>query len=200
MSTIPERERAPGLSSIELESDPLVERALGFAWEINSDEFTFRIKENCKPVTRRGILSVVASLYDPLGLIAPATLQAKSLLQNLCKDKLGLDDAISEKDASIWRRWMVELPSLSNLKVTRCYKPTGFGKLISTELHTFCDASEFGYGSCCYLRLRDDRGNVHTSLVMGKSRLAPLMRVTIPRLELTAAVTACDCMIWSPVS
>lgn len=56
------------------------------------------------------------------------------------------------------------------------------------QLHHFSDASDHGYGQCSYLRLTDDTGRVHCSFVMGKARVTPLKPVTIPRLELTAAL------------
>ena len=56
------------------------------------------------------------------------------------------------------------------------------------ELHVFSDASSFAYGSCCYLRLVNQQGKTHCCFVAGKARVAPIKTVTIPRLELTAAV------------
>ena len=58
------------------------------------------------------------------------------------------------------------------------------------ELHHFSDASTEGYGQCTYLRLTDINDRVHCSLVIGKARVAPLKPVTVPRLELTAALTS----------
>ena len=58
----------------------------------------------------------------------------------------------------------------------------------SIQLHTFWDALEEGYGAESYLRLVDDKGRIHCGLVMGKSRVAPLKTITVPRMELTAAV------------
>ena len=58
------------------------------------------------------------------------------------------------------------------------------------ELHHFSDASQSGYGQCSYLRLTDDKGRIQCSLVMGKSRVTPLKPITVPRLELTAALVA----------
>ena len=79
---------------------------------------------------------------------------------------------------------------LGNMKVERCYKPESFGDVKKTELHHFSDASCEGYGQCSYIRLVDDSDRIHCSLVVGKSRVAPLKQVSIPRLELTAAVVS----------
>ena len=78
--------------------------------------------------------------------------------------------------------------NIDKVQIDRCYKPREFGTVQSISLHKFSDASENGYGQCSYLRLVDDQNRVHCSFVMGKSRLTPTKLVTIPRLELTAAV------------
>ena len=79
---------------------------------------------------------------------------------------------------------------LNEIEVFRYLKPTEFGRVVSIQLHHFADASSYGYGACSYLRFLDHRGSVHLSFLIGKSRLAPMKSVTIPRLELTAAVLA----------
>ena len=58
------------------------------------------------------------------------------------------------------------------------------------QIHHFIDASSYGYGACSYLRLVDHSGSICLYFFMGKSRLAPIKSVSIPRLELTAAVLA----------
>ncbi len=58
------------------------------------------------------------------------------------------------------------------------------------QLHHFADASEDSYGTASYLLLRNQQDQVHCALIMGKARVAPLKRPTIPRMELTAATVA----------
>ena len=77
---------------------------------------------------------------------------------------------------------------LESISIPRCFKPDNFNRVIRTELHHFSDASMESYGQCSYLRLVNEDGRIHCAFVMGKSRVAPLKPVTIPRLELTAAV------------
>jgi hypothetical protein len=89
-----------------------------------------------------------------------------------------------------WEKWRNELFLLENVKVKRSSKPTEFGKVESTQLHTMSDASTTGYGQCSYLRLVDEHGTVHVSFQMGKARVAPKKTVSIPRLELAAATVA----------
>ena len=184
-------ERAAEVKPLDLDNDTLPsERTLGVLWSAESHVFGYQISIQKKPVTRRGILSVVSSNYDPLGFICPAILPAKELMQDLCKQKLGWDQQIPSRHQRVWQEWLEEVPSLKNLKIDRCIKPMGFEQLQSTELHHFSDASELGYGSASYLRVTNSKGDIHCALVLGKASVAPLKKTTIPRLELSAATVA----------
>lgn len=186
LATIPDTEKAPSVVNLALDDELPVDRALGVRWNVEEDVFMFVITNKSKPYTRRGILSVVASLYDPLGFVAPVTLFAKLLLQKLCRDDKGWDDVISDEDVKTWCTWLEDLHHLAVLKIPRCYRPKLEG--VEIKLHVFSDASERGYGACGYLRIVDTTGQVHVSFVLGRSRLAPIKTVTLPRLELSAAV------------
>ena len=150
---------------------------------MESDTFSFNVNIKLKPPTRRGILSVVSSVYDPLGLATPFVLTAKRLLQDLCRLKLGWDDPISPEDSIRWELWLADLPKLSQFSVERCIKPRGFEVISSSQLHHFSDASEIGLGTVSYLRLVNNQGEVHCSFLCAKSRVASLKTATIPRLE-----------------
>ena len=78
---------------------------------------------------------------------------------------------------------------MDNVTIPCTYSPAGFGKVLKTQLHHFSDASLKGYGQCSYLRLQNEEGDVHCALVVGKSRVSPSNVTTVPRLELTAAVS-----------
>lgn len=90
----------------------------------------------------------------------------------------------------MWHEWMAGLSCIGELSVNRCLKPKNFGPITSAQLHHFSDASESGYGCVTYRRLTNSKLEVHTSFIMGKSRVAPLKQTTMPRMELTAAVLA----------
>ena len=167
-----------------------IERALGIQWCVESEVFEFRIILNDKPPTRRGILSTVSSVYDPLGFAAPFILPAKKILQDVCREDIGWDEEVSEEYRIRWGRWLNELPLLEKVRVRRCVKPPEFGTIVSRQIHIFSDASVTGYGAVAYLRLRDENDHVHCSFLMGKARLAPVKAVTIPRLELTEATVS----------
>lgn len=187
-TTDPE-DRAKELKDLDLNSDSLpVERALGVHWCVETDTLQFRITLQDKPLTRRGILSTVSSVYDPLGFLAPVVLTGRQILQSLCRDRYDWDDPVPDLLRQKWEKWRNSLCCLEKLKIKRCFKPHAFGRLQSAELHHFSDASDHGYGQCSYLRLVNNEGQVHCSFVMGKARVTPLKHVTIPRLELTAAL------------
>ena len=191
LETIPEEERAKEVKMLDLHSDQLpIDRALGVQWSVENDEFGFRIILNEKPLTRRGILSTISTVYDPLGFAAPVLLPGKKILQDLCKENLDWDDEIPATFRYRWERWRNDLPMLEKFTLRRCLKPEDFGTVISRQIHSFSDASSTGYGQVSYLRQVNDAGQIHCAFLFGKARLAPIKSVTIPRLELTAEVTS----------
>jgi len=166
---VSESDRAASVRDLDFDHS-LLERALGVQWHVTSDTFGFKIATKDKPPTRRGILSVISSIFDPLGLVAPFHLSAKILLQNLCRKQLGWDDLIPEEDLIRWRSWLEKLPRLEQFSMDRCFRPQNFGDIISCQLHHFSDASQEAYVDVSYLRLVSARHEVHYSFVIGKSR------------------------------
>nr|XP_039259008.1 uncharacterized protein LOC120335544 [Styela clava] len=128
LSMIPEEKRAKCVQNHVIDGN-VKERVLGIQWNVANDEFGFKVNIADKPNTRRGILSIVASVFDPLGIVAPITLLAKLLLQELCKQNLGWDQEIADDDAVKWRNWLHQLQSLEQVKIQRCYQPFDFEKL-----------------------------------------------------------------------
>ena len=167
-----------------------MERALGLQWCIETDTFTFKLKIKEKPHTKRGMLSIISSVYDPLGFLAPLILPAKLLLQELCRQKCDWDDPIPEAFQHKWNKWLADLEKVADFKIRRCIQSSGFGGTATAQLHHFSDASECAYGTVTYLRMENTKKEVHVAFLFGKARVAPLKPVTIPRLELTAAVVA----------
>lgn len=133
---------------------------------------------------------MVSSIYDPLGALVPVVLKAKLILQDLCRKGLGWDDIVPAATAMEWTKWLQEIHLLEDFKVSRCFKPANFGTVCSAQLHHFADASEVGYGTVTYLLLCNINAQLCNVFIMGKARVAPLKPITIPRLELTAAVVA----------
>ncbi len=135
-------------------------------------------------------MSTIGSIYDPLGFVAPFTLLGKQILQSLCRENFDWDAKIPEDLETKWLQWRDDVLELQALSIDRCIKPKDFDKVSKVEFHHFSDASMDAYGQCSYLRLKDVSGRVHVAFLMGKARVAPLRSVSIPRLELTAAVVS----------
>lgn len=143
---VPEQDRADSVKELDLDLDLLpLECALGVHWCVESDCFQFTIVLQGKPCTRRGILSTVSSIFDPLGFVAPLLLDGKSILQELCRCEVGWDDPIPDKVKAKWEKWRSDLLEVQRITTPRCYRPDNFGRVINAQLHHFSDASVKGY-------------------------------------------------------
>ncbi|XP_042206955.1 uncharacterized protein LOC121855857 [Homarus americanus] len=191
LNTIPLESRHTGVKEVNLGCEDLpTERALRVMWDLNGDQFAAKVQAPTQPATKRGLLAVVSSVYDPLGFICPFTIKAKHIFQDECRRKKDWDEDITKQTLHKWLRWLEDLKSLRNFKVPRCYRPGGLGCATSSQLHDFCDASQVAYAVVTYLRTVDNESTARCSFVCGKARLAPLKQLTVPRLELCAAVLA----------
>lgn len=163
-------------------------KALGIAWEPEADCLRFDSQIRCcdELPTKRIILSNIAKLFDPLGLISPVVVRAKILMQELWQLSCDWDDPVPDPIKSNWKNYHRELNKISEHRVDRyAFLPDAF-----IQLHTFADASQSAYGACTYARCEDPRGKIRIQLLASKSRVAPLKRITIARLELEAAKLA----------
>ncbi|XP_036347816.1 uncharacterized protein LOC118757186 [Rhagoletis pomonella] len=161
--------------------------ALGLVWNTAEDYLTFVVNWKKPPaiLTKRTFLSDASTLFDPLGLLAPATIRSKMWFQEIWRNNVGWDDVIPDSTAMKWLAHRSELQLLSNLKVTRWIGSGATGSL--TELHIFADASERAYAAVMYARTLQPDGRVTVALISSKSKVAPLKTTTLPRLELCAA-------------
>ncbi|XP_070203690.1 uncharacterized protein [Littorina saxatilis] len=174
--------------SKDLKTEGSAERALGVRWTLATDSLNFLNKPNNQPSTKRGVLSTVASIFDPLGLISPVVLRGRMILQEACKSGLDWDQALPVELAVKWSEWLRDVTALSTISIPRYYFPESVLPWRLVEFHHFADASTVGYGECSYLRIVDKQGRPHCAVVMAKSKVAPVRSVTVPRLELQAAV------------
>ncbi|XP_071481170.1 uncharacterized protein [Diadema antillarum] len=169
------------------------EKVLGVVWENDSDTFSYKVKLNEDAIqaikmTKRSILSQVARIFDPIGFATPIVIRAKIGLQRLWEEGLNWDDELPEESQTEWRKLFREMEKLTNVRFQRCLTPTNArGK---PTLCIFCDASMEAFGACAYLRWEVDEARYEVRFVTAKSRVAPLKQLTIPRLELQAAVLA----------
>ena len=166
-------------------------KLLGIHWNAVTDTFQFRGEELIKRTaesraTKRSILKIAPRLYDPMGWITPYVVRVKLLLQSLWEHGLEWDENIPAHLEKKWRMWVEELKDINSVEIPRRYSNSNL-TIKNRELHVFGDASEAAYGAVAYLKSYDEKGNSNTSLVYAKSKVAPVKKVTLPRLELLAA-------------
>ena len=173
-------------------------KVLGIVWNKHYDVLEYDLKEirskfKATP-TKRQALQAIASVFDPLGLINPIVVKMKVFFQKLCYLKLNWDEEITGDALVDWSEIIDELSVLDIIKFPRIYcVDSDDNPIVSTELHGFCDASEKAYGCCVYLRSTLKSREVRVNLITAKSRVCPMKKVTIPKLELLG------CMLLSNV-
>ena len=153
----------------------LVERALGVEWPVESDTFGFRIILQDQPLTQRGILSTTS--FHDIFLLGGNKYCKISVEQSLVR-MLRLEKS--------WENWRSQL----RFSMECCLKPTNFGTVVSRQIHGFSDASPTGYDQETYMRIMNEKGDIHCAFLMGKARVLPVKTTTTPRIELIAAAVS----------
>ncbi|KAI5634636.1 pao retrotransposon peptidase domain-containing protein [Phthorimaea operculella] len=173
------------------ERDDVSLKILGLRWQPPSDCFCFKTTQTVvhRP-TKRTILSDIARIYDPLGFLCPISFHAKYIIQLLWTAGLSWDDDVPEDIASEWSRLKSQLSSLESIQIPRRM----IKSFVDLHLHGFCDASERGYCAVIFCCVVDAEGACSVELCCAKSKVAPLRKLSVPRLELQAAVLLSDLM------
>ncbi len=188
LNDIPVEDRLQSLEIREAEGSPKI-KTLGVLWDAVNDVFTFCIQppDPEMKLTKRNVLSTIATIFDPLQLLTPFTIRAKVLMQEIWKAGVGWDDILPDDLINKWSKWCSELHQLSNVAVPRSLR---LPNPIQACLHVFSDASNQAYGAVAYLVCRYPDDTSTSRIVVSKSRVSPTKTVTIPRLELMGAVIA----------
>ena len=173
-------------------------KVLGLKWVPTSDTFTFEVMDIPSDivVTKRVVLSFISRLFDPLGFLTPVIMLAKCLFQDLWREGLDWDDEIPVPLQQVFLQWVEGLRHLRDLSIPRSYSGFPWSDMRDIELHAFGDASEKGYGACVYLRYRLPNGNFDSVLIISKARVAPLKKLTLPRLELLGALLCARLLVF----
>ncbi|UYV85114.1 hypothetical protein LAZ67_X004615 [Cordylochernes scorpioides] len=141
--------------------------------------------EKTSVITKREMLSFIAKLYYPLGWLAPVLVTGKMMVQRLWMAELHWDDPMDESLIETWTKFRKELNFIGSLRIPRWL---GLGRNTQgVQLHGFGDASEDAYAAAVYIRIPTDDG-VSVKLLASKTKLAPIRKMSIPRLELCAAL------------
>jgi len=167
-------------------------KILGVQWNFNEDNFIYDLNSlgmyasNLEP-TKRNVAAVAAKFYDPIGFLSPVTLQIKLLLQEICITKVGWDEELNDELKQRWKRIVESLLNSETILLDRCYFSEVKEQVVSCNYHGFCDASNQAYAAVVYLQVRTTT-STYVKFVGSKTRVAPLDKQTIPRLELVSAL------------
>ena len=169
-------------------SENEMEKVLGMGWDTERDSIRFLLKvlDTETETTKRGCLSLICSIYDPIGLLAPVTVTAKIILRKIwaSRPSIDWDDPLPDELQGEWLKFRENLYYVRNLEFERSFKPENAEAPV---LVIFSDGSKDAYGTVAYVRWRTPNGFT-TRLIAAKSRIAPLKIVNIVRLELCGAV------------
>lgn len=178
----------------ELSFDPKDDssiKILGLHWDPKLDVFSYHSAPFLSTPTKRSVLSSIAKVYDPIGVLAPITFWAKHFMQLLWKNCYEWDQPISNELSTLWGMFSSQLPLLSSIKINR-HIP--IEQCTEAQLVGFSDASLKGYAAVVYIRLVNASKNITVHLLTSKSKVAPVKSglieesLSIPRLELCGAL------------
>lgn len=161
-------------------------KTLGLLWKPVSDTINYSVSDTLdnNQTTKRTILSTICQIFDPLGLLGPILIKSKLLIQEMWILNISWDETIPQDLHYKWNQFKKELILIKNIKIPR---QSLFSLSIRIEMHGFADSSEFAYGACIYIRcVLSDR--LVSNLLCAKSRVAPVRQISLPRLELCAAL------------
>ncbi|XP_039446262.1 uncharacterized protein LOC120425723 [Culex pipiens pallens] len=185
LSHIPEELRDPR-TELELSESGSI-KTLGLLWQPVPDHLSCKVPEynSTEPITKALILSELSQLFDPTGMAGPVIVRAKMFLQSLWEKNFGWTQELPEEYQEWWKQYRIEIRVLSMLKIPRRVL---IDHSVVIELHCFSDASDKAYGACVYVKSTNSYGRSKVNLLISKSRVCPRRRLTIPRLELCAAL------------
>lgn len=204
ISNIPLKvKESPGEVVLGEDQDNNMQKVLGTVWHPKEDQFSFKVKvdfantapNNDKPIPatptklkKRLILSKLSGIFDPIGAGAVVLIKAKIAMQELWQHGLSWDEEVPPEVKKKWMTLFNEMNALNIVRFKRCLTPPG--AICDPYLVIFCDASRLAFGACAYTRWKLADGTFAVEFIAANSRVAPLRELTIPRLELQAAVLA----------
>ncbi len=196
LQAIPKEEISPSLHLEDfLPTDDFlpVVKTLGVVYLSATDEYSFTLKkpEPTHRWTKRTLLQFEARLYDPHGLLLPHTVAARILLQRAWRAALAWDDPLPPELLTQWQEWLDSLTVLPEIRVPRGVYPKDAPPVQKLVLHVFADASDEACAAAAYIVTHYNDGSRPTArLLLSKAKVAPLKKLTVPRLELVAATLA----------
>lgn len=176
----------------ELLTNQTDQRALGVRWDLQSDNLSIVSPNVSLKLTKRGIVALCNSIFDPLGIASPVVLGIRLLFRDIidqCRT-FGWDDPLPDSFRSAVEHYVSQLHTVSSLSIPRSVLPFGVSEVSSLTLHVFSDASMDALGFVAYLVSKSRDGHVIVRFVLAGNKVAPRAACTVPRMELCAAVAA----------
>ena len=162
---------------------------LGIKWKHLDDVMMLEVNNLAElltkeVITKRSALSAISQIFDPLGLFSCVTINLRIFFQTLNYAKMDWNAELEEKQRRELFQLITDAQLIGNIPISRLlYKSTPD----ALQIHIYTDASSKAYGACAYIRYHCELG-WRSTLLCTKARIMPLKPLTIPRLELTAAV------------
>lgn len=170
-------------------------KVLGLVWRPDTDVLSFSPGNALEFVqqrtdTKRFMLQTTSRLYDPLGMLTPFTIRMKICFQKLWRKGVDWEEQLPSDTLHEWKSWCNKLPQLCNIELARFYRPGAHGPDDKYALHFFADASKSAYGAVCYISTTGQTNNKSSTIVLCKSRVAPMKETSLARLELLACLVS----------
>ena len=164
---------------------------LGCKWDMEKDYLSVHIDDKqVDIVTKRNVLSKIAGIWDPMGVLCGVVMRAKLILQSIVRLKLEWDDPVEDDNLlQKWQQFMRELAKCTDVKLNRNIFPTWMSDDARCSLVGFCDASDVANGCVTYLRwCNKNETIVDVKFLAAKGKVAPVKGITTPRNELCGAL------------
>lgn len=165
-----------------------ISSVLGMKWNRTKDTLSCASTPSLPPqLTKRTLLAAINKIFDPLGFLSPAMILPKLILQATWDSKVDWDDELPEDLRIRFSKWCNQVHCLASVEIPRCIKGKDYSQEATMQVHVFNDASQLAYTTSVFLRV-ETNNNVSVQLVQAKSRIAPINKMTIPRLELMGCI------------
>ena len=191
VSPVMEDEQSYTKYSVGLPSRDSISKVLGVQWDSETDQFCIDFSHivelaNSLPPTKRSLLKLAATIFDPLGCVSLFTVNLKILFQKFCLEHLGWDESLQGDNRDRYDRVVSDIRKLQRVHIPRCLFEAN--KVVrSVQIHAFSDASEKAYATSVYLRVEYETNEVDVRFITAKAKVSPIKAQSIPRLELLGA-------------
>ena len=165
---------------------------MGQKWDVKNDTFIFRkpvLDIKIERLQQRQLLSIAASLFDPLGMITPIAIRIRNLPRAVIRQGKKWDEEVPADFHSDLQKWFCEFNSMPDITRKKCLVT---GPTTSQQLHVITDASKIAISAVIYMRSTTTEGNVIVNYFISRSRVTPIKHTSIPKLELEAATMGAE--------